>query len=158
MENSKNDENILQSTNKKIKIIKRKKKKNIKHCNICCRTFASCQSYQTHAKSFHNVSTKRKKGLKRRFRRVEFGSVFEFFENAMPPEFQHKYKQYKCTICYKINDNLTKHNKHEKQHYEEFLVPMKINGSDVSSEQCSEPIPGTSGTQTAATSNGLSHK
>lgn len=157
MENSKNEENILQSSNKKPKIIKRKKKKNIKHCNICCKTFASCQSYKSHVKSFHNDLTQRKKRTKKRSQLIEFGSVFEYFKNMMPPEFQYKYDLYKCTICYKINDNRIKHNKHEKEHYKEFLVPT-VNGNDVSSEPNSEPIPGTSGTQTSATSNGLSHE
>lgn len=151
MENSENEENILQSPNKKTKIIKRKKNKNIKHCNMCCKTFASCQSYKSHVKSIHNSSAKRKKGLKRRTKLVEFGSVFEYFESMMPLEFQSKYGLYKCTICYRINDNLTEHNNHEKQHYEEFLVPMMVNGSDVSSESYLEPIPGTSGTQSSST-------
>lgn len=159
MENSKNEENLLQSSNKKPKIIKYKKRINIKYCDICCKSFASCYSYKIHAESFHDDLTNGQKRTKKRINLTECDLAFKYFENMMPPEFQYKYDRYRCTICNKINDKLTEHNEHEKQHYEGFLVHKMVNGSGgVSSKSNSEPTPGTSGTQTSALSNGISHE
>lgn len=101
-----------------------KRKKRNQYCKICCRNYASAQSFYYHMKRTHDESkletviatyTEQNNTLNSK-KNINHLDIFTEFKNKLPPEL--KYNKNRCNICHFISVNLDEHIKHENSHYQ----------------------------------------